>query len=218
VHVYITNNLLLYVHIDIIRRSGKYRINYDTSLPITITPREGFLSAGRGYVYDSTSTEALTTTTASTAVVTVEFDAVRWQQLQQQALQVPFRCIATLECDACLSFNLNNSNSVSSAQFKRIIDITAAVQQQKLQLLGGEGGPLSDLNFGELYFGGKREIVASLINRGPTAATFTAAIDCITDVNGGSSGDDTLSKVSTVQIYEQTPCTHTLCTKQYAYV
>jgi hypothetical protein len=179
-------------------RSGKYRINYDTSLPITITPREGFVSAGRSYVYDSDSTEALSSTNSNTVVVTVEFDAVRWQQLQQQALQVPFRCIATLECDGCLNFN---SNSASSAQFKRIIDISAAVQQQKLQLLGGEGGPLSDLNFGELYFGGKREIEASLFNRGPTAATFTAAIDCITDVNGSSGGDDTLSKVSTVQIY-----------------
>eukprot|EP00953_Heterococcus_sp_UTEX-ZZ885_P005691 3530-Heterococcus_DN1.PRE.3 len=178
-------------------RSGKYRINYDTSLPITITPREGFLSAGRSYVYDSDSTEALSTSSNSTnsAVVTIEFDAVRWQQLQQQALQVPFRCIATLECDGCLN---SNSNSASSAQFKRIIDISAAVQQQKLQLLGGEGGPLSDLNFGELYFGGKREIVASLFNRGPTAATFTAAIDCITDVNGSSGGDDTLSKCSVV--------------------
>jgi hypothetical protein len=184
-------------------RSGKYRINYDSSLPITVTPREGFLPTGRGYVYDSNSTEALTTatattstTTASTAVVIVEFDAVRWQQLQAQALQVPFCCIATLECDGCL-----NSNT---QQFKRIIDISAAVQQQRLQLLGGEGGPLSDLNFGELYFGGKKEIVASLFNRGPTAATFTAAIDCVTDADSGGSsgGDDTLNKVRT--IYWQT--------------
>lgn len=69
-------------------------------------------------------------------------------------------------------------------QGSKTLDISATVVEQRIQLvLPGDGGPLTNLHFGALYYGEKREVKAVLVNNGPAPCSFSAAIADRFEVN-----------------------------------
>ncbi|KAG5188263.1 hypothetical protein JKP88DRAFT_287583 [Tribonema minus] len=155
-------------------RAGKFRISCPAHIPLTFTPKEGVIRAGRSYRDGAQVSDA----GSNTVVVAVEFDAKRW--MGGHAL----RCAATLKVDGAVP---------------RLVDVCAVIARQQLLLLSGEPdqqqqcstldgsgacASLSELDFGAVYYGGMREIVTILHNNGPTPTTYAATLHA----EGGEGG------------------------------
>lgn len=138
---------------------GEFRIVYDQESPVSISPDYGRLDAvGRHITLDGDHSPeyemALQQAKAKCSQrVKVEFRA--------EALGV-FRSVATVELPGFPS---------------KVLDISATVVEQRLELLlPGDGGPVSHLPFGTLFFGQNRVIETTLVNHGPQACAFSLSM------------------------------------------
>lgn len=169
------------------------------SLPVTITP-SSFSLAPRGAFLDLDNDGRMEQDEF------VEGARGVWKQsvtveLEPAAEPGPFRALAKV---------------MFSGQPDRMLDITATVVEQRLELvLPDGGGQMSELHFGTLFYGQQREVTALLVNNGPNPAHFSTSIEDAkagdTNAAGSDSDDEAFNPIhvlpldGTIEPYGQVP-------------
>jgi hypothetical protein len=134
---------------------GSFNITYDEALPIRVTPQQGKLEAKGSFVdkdQDGRMEED-------------EFVA-KDKSLYSKQVKIEFT-----------GENVGNFRELINVELTgqpdRVIDVSAEVMEQKLQLLLPDGvGPVSHIPFGCIHFGQTRNVTAMLMNNGPLPVSF----------------------------------------------
>jgi hypothetical protein len=139
-------------------KGGSFSISYDESLPITVSPKEGFLNSKGSYVDLDNDGR-------------MEMDEGEFVVGAAGKFKDKIRIDFTGKTLGMFRTLLNVS---VNGEASRVLDVSATVVEQQLAiLLPDGGGNVSSIPFGTIYFGEERVVTALLVNNGPVPASYS---------------------------------------------
>ena len=155
-------------------KGGAFKISYDESLPITVSPKEGFLNP-RGKYMDLDNDGRMEMDEGEF----VEGAAGKFQE----KIRIDFiggdlgvfRTLINVSVDGeAPAEGTDALDATGTAATSRVMDVSATVVDQKLDIILPEGGGhVSSIPFGKIYFGQERVVTALLVNNGPMPASYS---------------------------------------------
>lgn len=163
-------------------RAGRFRINFDPELPLQVSPAEGVLQPGTRLPGDAAGGEASDDEDAS------GMGGAAHAGHSEERVRIAFTGHELGVFRALLHVEVEGSLA------PRVLDVSATVVEQHVELVMPEGGgKLETVQFGALYYGEQRTVKAVLVNNGPMPCAFAVVSRALQRANSDGLPDHSSS-------------------------